>query len=222
MPLAINLTSKGAALLDKLAKVPDTAVTELAEALAEQLQNLATLEQIFTKSAQFKSISEKDAAELLRFLSHMCLQHLSETESPKELAKACIDALQRLEKPMDKALIRVLQPRLLKIFGADALQLKSKALRVMQSHDNVFSSTEIMSDIRPVFSPNEAIKIDAAVTFHTLVINYSVVSDQKRVSFALDSQDLLDLKKAVDRAVLKEKSIRKLIAQSGVTLVAVN
>jgi hypothetical protein len=97
-----------------------------------------------------------------------------------------------------------------------SLGVTSKALDVMTEHENVFQNARILTDIRPVFGKNITKKPAAAVTIHTLQISYEQSGSLKEFYVAMDSRDVRILQAVLQRAIMKEISLKVLIHRSSV------
>lgn len=100
-----------------------------------------------------------------------------------------------------------------------SLGTAAKAGPVLTHHERIFAGARIMTDLRPIYHLDVSEKPDAAVIIHMLRItqrdNFGKQSDEY---FALDSNDIATMKELVDRAEKKEKALRSLMANSGLTI----
>jgi len=95
-----------------------------------------------------------------------------------------------------------------------SLALDAKAGELLLEQSNIFCSTRIITDIRPVFN-DSATNLQGFVTFHTLSIAFHNEGTQREIRFALDSNDLCDLKNQIIRAETKEDSLNTALSESG-------
>ncbi len=116
---------------------------------------------------------------------------------------------------IDGAESETLQRRLSVLMAVDSLRLASKATELQFEHERVFDRARILTDVRTVFgeAPND---IQGAVITHQLRISYVQGSDVKEIYFALDEEDLGDLKKSIERALGKMRSLEGLLERAGV------
>ena len=95
----------------------------------------------------------------------------------------------------------------------------AKAGHVLTQHERVFSSAQILSDIRSIFHQNVAEKPEAALIIHMLRLTqrdrYGHLTDEY---FALDSNDIRRIKTIIDRAIKKEETLKKLMKDSNVSV----
>jgi hypothetical protein len=95
----------------------------------------------------------------------------------------------------------------------------AKAGNVLTQHERIFANARIMTDVRPIFHLDVSEKPESAVIVHMLKItqrdNFGNHADQY---FALDSNDIATMQGLLDRAVMKEKTLRAVMKESGVTV----
>lgn len=100
-----------------------------------------------------------------------------------------------------------------------SLGTAAKAGPVLTQHERIFTGARIMTDLRPVYHLDVSEKPDAAVIIHMLRItqrdNFGKHSDEY---FALDSNDIAAMKELIDRAEKKEKTLKGMMENSGVTV----
>lgn len=97
----------------------------------------------------------------------------------------------------------------------DTLGVRAKAYRLMPQHQRDFRNSEIYSDIRAVFRPEKPeIKPAAAIIVHSLKIDYYEDYEIKALYLGLNYNDLLSLKKTVERAIKKHECLRTMIASN--------
>lgn len=109
-----------------------------------------------------------------------------------------------------------LRNRLLKLLAFDTpLGVSSKALDVMTEHERIFCGARILSDIRSVFAgaPESA---DAAVIIHNLQIAFHQAGQHQEFYFALDTNDLKELKAVIARAEKKTIALEQILKKSQV------
>ena len=99
----------------------------------------------------------------------------------------------------------------------DTVGVRAKAFRLMPQHQHLFVRSELYSDIRPVFRPdNPTIRPSAAVIVHSLKIVYREGTETKDFYLGLDDDDLQQLKATIDRAILKHECLKLMISDFGI------
>jgi hypothetical protein len=82
------------------------------------------------------------------------------------------------------------------------LLTSAKATLLAYSQQNLFLSAQVLTDVRPVFNA-AGDKIVETVITHTLLVRYRADNEPRLITFALDQQDLVTLRKQCERAERK-------------------
>jgi hypothetical protein len=94
------------------------------------------------------------------------------------------------------------------------LGVSAKALGVMTDHANIFRNARIISDLRPVFGSDPVRTPVAATIVHTLKIQFNEKGGGRAFFVALDTNDLKRLRSVVERALIKDRALRRFITTS--------
>jgi hypothetical protein len=106
----------------------------------------------------------------------------------------------------------IFEPRLARVLGLEPLTNLAKAANLISESDKLYGEGRIITDIRPVFPPTDpSRRPSGALILHTLKIDYYKDEEFASGYFVLDDVDLQMLRKAVDRALEKSKSLRELL-----------
>lgn len=89
--------------------------------------------------------------------------------------------------------------------------ITDKARALTFQRENLLLNTRVITDIRPIFSDDDDCQIEGEVILHTLKIASQKGYNHDTIYFALDSDDLAELKVQIERAERKESNIRKRI-----------
>lgn len=106
---------------------------------------------------------------------------------------------------------------LLEIGGS--LNFISKAADVTNDHDKSFSDVRILTDLRPLFEDSLETGPVGFSLMHTLKLVFQEDFETKEFFVVLNPAELEALKKCVDRAQLKEKSLRDVLAKYELELI---
>jgi hypothetical protein len=160
-------------------------------------------------------------------------------EDIESIVAAVIDSFREI----DRKEIKKVSPTNIKSFRLfvkellllhETLGVRAKAYRLMPQHQHTFRRSEIYSDIRAVFRPdnpdiravfrpdnpdiravfrpdNPDIKPAAAVIVHSLKIDYYEDYEEKAFYFGLSINDLNQLKNSVERAIKKYDCLKTMI-----------
>ena len=93
--------------------------------------------------------------------------------------------------------------------GYDSVRITAKAQDIILSNKHNFSNARIISDIRIVFDEQVNDNKKIAVVVHNLKLEYSEDAENKEFFISLDLSDLKELKRVIDRAILKDEVIRE-------------
>lgn len=94
-----------------------------------------------------------------------------------------------------------------------------KAIKLLIERSKLIENFRIITDIRPVFKDQEIDSPNYCVITHNLRILYTKeFRNKKKVFFALDHQDLIELKSQIERALEKENELQKLCQKMGLEI----
>ena len=99
-----------------------------------------------------------------------------------------------------------------------SLGVTSKAFGVFADHERLFVNARILTDIRPIFQDDLSAVPIAAAAVHTLKIEYHEGPSHAHKEFyvALDSSDIVELKKLIEREEAKAKIMKSMLSSLGV------
>lgn len=86
----------------------------------------------------------------------------------------------------------------------------AKAFRVLSQNKTLFVRSRVLSDLRPVFRRDPDQDPSATVIVHTLCIECREDGNKTELYIALDSEDLKDLHRSVERALRKDVTLQRL------------
>lgn len=84
-----------------------------------------------------------------------------------------------------------------------------KALKLLSDYDRIYINSKIVTDIRPAFNDSDDLSTNTALIVHNLKIGYIKDDQHQEAYLALDSNDLDELKKQIERAKKKEENLKK-------------
>jgi hypothetical protein len=106
--------------------------------------------------------------------------------------------------------------RLAELLAADSfniLSLKAKELQLQA--ERLFCEARVLTDVRPVFGEKAGDPPTAMVVIHTLKIVFHEALTHKEFYLALDAEDIASLKKTLERAEDKARSLKALLDTNG-------
>ncbi len=169
--------------------------------------------------AAVEGVSPVGIQEVMETLTWMYRVRVAAEVAVSEFIDDVCDALREQEELRSEDEPR-LRERLSKLLAIEGLNVEAKATMLYGEHANVFCSTRILTDVRPVFGVNVSEMPDAYIVTHTLKLDYHAEQGRlKEFYVALASEDLVELKIAIDRAEAKAKSIRQVLDKTNVRFV---
>lgn len=113
----------------------------------------------------------------------------------------------------------IFENRLLFLLENKQIYYASKAQDLITEYSNIFLTSKIASDIRPVFDIDVDQNPKGALIVHNLHIHYQsdTESDHKDLFLALDINDIQLLKNTLERAEKKQISLQNILKSSGIT-----
>jgi hypothetical protein len=98
---------------------------------------------------------------------------------------------------------------LARVMELPSMVTSAKASDLLTEYDRIFGDARIVTDIRPVFMEDPQEMANGAVIVSTLKVQYQDSQGISSFYVALDTQDLVALKKVVDRALLKVDTVKE-------------
>jgi hypothetical protein len=89
------------------------------------------------------------------------------------------------------------------------LNLSAKAYNLLRENQNVYSKSKVISDVRIVFNDDLESKERHSILVHNLHIKYRSEKQNKEFFLSLDLDDLKDIQEQIERAIKKDKLIKK-------------
>lgn len=104
---------------------------------------------------------------------------------------------------------------LVHVMELPSMVTSAKASDLLTEYERIFGDARIVTDIRPVFMEDPHEMANGAVIVSTLKVQYQDASGISSFYVALDTQDLIGLKKVVDRALLKVDTVKEELDRAG-------
>ncbi len=113
----------------------------------------------------------------------------------------------------------VLRGRLTLLLSLErSLGVTSKALYIAYQFPRHLHSSRVLTDARPVYTTNPAEPPAAFIINHTLKLEVHDDGEDCDWFLSLSTEDLVGLRKVIDRALEKEKSLKSLMSKTGVPI----
>ena len=192
-----------------LANFPEELIEKLIRAI-ESTPTSLRLGDLSEAVAKEIGANEGETDQFIRVLAALYIVREKESVELPEFVGIVAEAAKFAGKPLSPALQTAL-PRLLAL---RSLYVSAKALSVVREEQNMLCSARILTDIRPVFGPENEPAV--GVPIHTLALMYHASPDGHLEEFflALSRSDIEKLQDILSRAIRKEDSILRLLEKA--------
>lgn len=200
--------------LVKLATAEDDVVNKLLDSLDNSPPTLNN-DDMASFAEKKHNIEVKYASEVLRAVISLYSLREHGYFSTEQLIQQVTKSLQKeseeISKLSDDKIARFKQrlSSFLEIRGS--LEISSKASDLLVEYENIFSSSRVVTDIRPIFKPDLEDGLGGALIIHSLRIAYKTASGVSEFFVALESDDVNQLLENLERAVQKEEHLKSLL-----------
>jgi|SRR6266853_666896 len=194
------------AALNKLRRLPESALNALVSALERSSKNLPPVEGLSPE--EFEEMKDL-VVELYGVRSYF---HSTVPEFVADTA----ESLQKAESlSLDE--LSAFKNRLTRLLTIESLSVVQKAESLKAEYEHIFTSARLLTDARPVYGADPSNAPVAALVIHTLRVTYLDESSRPReIYFAMDGNDLAALRKILDRAETKAKSLESVFSAANV------
>ncbi|MFN0165783.1 MAG: hypothetical protein ACKV22_05065 [Bryobacteraceae bacterium] len=202
----------------KIVKLSDEAVEELIRALAAAPISRDARDATASIAQAVPSIPLEDLGSIVDALYALYrVMEFSDSQMPVFLSDL-VEGIRRIS-PSDIAGAKLddfggLRQRFERLLSIGRLKALSKAFRLQREGERLYCGAKILSDIRPVFEGDGSTRPDHAVITHTLKIEYHEGEEHREFLVVLDNEDLVALRGVIERATLKDATLRKLLKES--------
>lgn len=225
----LRVPSKRRKGLQCLAQLTDDAVNGLFAAMATYPVKLYPTDLDVFKHIceQTKGVSEDDTKLVLDVLMSMYPVMTSSTKPLKEFVSEIVasmrDHASADEPALDDMHLARLNDALLRLLKVPSLSLAVKATGILLQNERSLIASRILTDMRPVFDIDSN-DIGGGLVIHTLILEYIAENDEtpKQFFVSLDSDDIEDLIRNLERAKQKNTKLKNLLTAASVTYIDTN
>jgi hypothetical protein len=168
---------------------------------------------------EVKSISSSDVPKVIEALTSLYRVKVR-TEIPAEIvARDVVYTMRESGIPELVAANDTAQQQLAKLLSQASLNvLETKAKELRSEYEHTLCDSRIFTDIRPVFGGNVGDAPSTMLIVHTLRLGYhdEHESRHRELHIALNSEDLKALRAVIERAEVKEKTLRSQLQSAGI------
>ena len=215
---ALNIPEPFQLGVQKLAELPEPILAALAAALKETPPSTSSKVRISSVAPKVSGLSTDDVDLILRTLDSL-YQVRAHLEAPLDkFISDVVAALKftKISQGVSEKNEATLRTRLELLLSATPLAISAKAQVLQREHAYLYHDARIITDLRPVFGASTKDAPEGVVVDHTLKVVYHEGGDHHELYLALDSSDLIELKKIIERAEEKEQALRTLLDNKGI------
>lgn len=222
----VRVPSKYRKGLQCLAQLTDDAVNDLFVALETYPVRLyPSVSDVFEHiSAKTKIASEADTRLVLDAILSMYPVLTLSNKPLGELTSEIVESMRDHESADEPVLVDTqlarLNDSLSKLLKIPSLSLAVKATGILLQNERSLIASRILTDVRPVFDIDSD-DIGGGLVIHTLKLEYISENDEEPQQFfvSLDSDDIEDLIRHLERAKQKATKLKKLLTASSITCI---
>lgn len=205
--MALQIPQSAHTALKTLNSFSDQDAISICEVLAESRPSL-TVKKLATEIAQKTKLKE-DIEDIILTLASMYNARSNFGMSLEDFVEEVVeDAKETIPlgegetwDPLKRHLSRLL-------IYERSLGVAAKALEVMTGHQNVFIDARLFTDMRPIFLNDPTSGPITSTIVHTLKLEYLNSDSKSSLYIAMDSKDIKQLQRVLDRALQKEQALR--------------
>lgn len=212
---SVRIPSDALPVLERIAALSSDQYQRLVETLSRPgIRSVAGLQQAVSEATSDVWPREDEVEGFVNHLMSMSSLGASHDFSPTDLAATVV---KRVADDIEESAQTKLAERLAELLSAPNFFGFSKAVDVSTEYDQVVHLTRFVTDVRPVFELDPSSDPLGTVITHNLRIDYFSEGRIKTTSFALNGNDLSQLKEAVDRAQKKQETLSRVLERAGLT-----
>jgi hypothetical protein len=200
-----------------LVSLPNGSSSELLDVLTRAPQTANFKELASWVTPEVKSLTASQVSSVIGTLTSLARVLARINVSAERLASDLYDAV--LEDGGKAADPKGFQELVAKLLVLPALNVLGEKARELQGEfERTFCEARILTDLRPVFGDDPQAAPSTMVIVHTLKIGYhdAHTATHKEIFVALDTDDIATLKKNLERAELKARSLKARLEGTGI------
>lgn len=200
--------------------IDSTTVEKLMDALRQASPSLLIEDLASTLASRIEVLTEEEVINILEALISLFNLRDYSGISINKLIKGISQAIQEDEEfpKISDEQEQEFGRRLATFLEFDTvLNVTSKAIDVVRDHERIFTSSRILTDMRPIFESEVENGPAGVAIVHMLKIEYVDLDGKHEFFVALNSIDLDQLRQQLDRADRKEKAIAVMLNKANIS-----
>lgn len=203
--------------LQPLAELPAAAIHQMAQDLDNQLVLKLVLDDdvssIVHACAALRDVDPDTRDALVVIVTGLHYLKASSGELLPQIIEDIVDIYTEDNKP-SHALVKNLRVNLDTIFSISKVRASLKALELLNDRDKLYLQSRIISSLRPVFDDDLTKPCLASLITHSMKIVVRSGGESSYLYISLDSDDLRELRRNIDKAINKAASISAKLTSS--------
>lgn len=197
--------------ISSIEKLDESIINSLYQGFQRAPESISAKELASAIQSEHKDISVEYLQNVIKALREMYAVRSNADIPLESFANDIVEAVEENEKTalsIERA--ENFKQRIIKLLSIDTLGLHSKARDLQTEDERTFCRARILTDLRPVFGNQIGDGPKGMTLIHILKLGYHSGS-KEHLNFyvSLDSEDLVSLKEAIDRALAKAESLKE-------------
>lgn len=211
---SLRIPERSREALAQLASLEDVKFSELEKALDVDPPHLyrANLAACVQEKV---SLPGDTASTIVRVLLDLAALRATRNVALADFVRDVVESLKEDKETAPQSLEwENLEKRINRLLAFDqSIGITAKSLIVMHENQYVYLSKEsrVVTEVRPIFPDDVSIEPSVAVIVHSLKLTYVTSGQRKEIFISLDNRDLQELRKVLDRADAKAKTLRAVL-----------
>jgi hypothetical protein len=171
--------------------------------------------------ARGSGLPETDVASMLRVLGSLWISMDAYGEKPEPFSRAIVDAIKDAGIAARELNLETFRKWIQDVLALDSpLGASAKASSIANADDFRFCRARVITEFRPVFSSDPTTGPVAGVIIHHARFTYHHGEEDEHEAFSLsmDRDDIEQLQKTLESALVKEESLKVSIAKGGIPI----
>jgi hypothetical protein len=204
--------------LEKICRLSPAAAEQLASALQSAPVDASPDRMAERVAPLAPAMSREDLIDIVSTLYAMYgVREIAGVE-PDRFVEDLVAGIRSSElKPLVEEAEAAVRDRFLRLMGNEGLRAFSKSIQLQRDGERTYCDSRILSDMRPVFRDDNVGRPLAGVITHTLKLRYHEGGSHKDFFVVLGRSDLENLQKVLTRAQEKDRQLRALLAETGIS-----
>lgn len=192
-----------------------------ARQLADQLTKILATTKLGEIAAQIApALPELDAPELSRIVRTLYSLYQLRASAEVDLDRFITDLVGAIQETPELQIdvpTSEFTQRLSTLLAVDQLGNHARAYALQREYEHIFHEARVLTDVRPIFGTDPKQPPVGVIVTHTMKIVYHEAGgEHTEIFLSLDENDIINLRKVLDRATDKAQALSVLLGQRGI------